>query len=124
MRFLFWRSKAFWLGLPGLVFLGWGWWHSMGHYSKLNFGMPHGPVLFHERGELCAIWRDPGYTDRFRIEESDTMMADYRGSYLLAQKEFPGTHGDKVIHHIPTHPPTKKTGEPFGSPVLESGIRI
>lgn len=35
------RSRAFWFGVPGLVFLLWGWWLSMGHWSRVEFGMGH-----------------------------------------------------------------------------------
>lgn len=29
----FYRSRLFWLGLPGLVFLWWAWWDSGGHFT-------------------------------------------------------------------------------------------
>jgi hypothetical protein len=56
----FYRSRLFWLGLPGLVFLLWAWWLSTGHYSGAGFG---GWVIGQMGGEVFARWDADGRPD-------------------------------------------------------------
>jgi hypothetical protein len=61
MRFRPLRSRAFWLGLPGLVFLLWGWWVSMGHFSVAG---TQGVKLWgigQTGGEVFAVWSSDGW---------------------------------------------------------------
>lgn len=51
MRFRLFRSRAFWFGVPGLVFLLWGWWVSMGHRSWVAFDTVG---IGHSAGEVYA----------------------------------------------------------------------
>lgn len=45
------RSRLFWLGLPGLLFLLWGWWDSWQHYSEIAWVRPKSVVMaFDHRG--------------------------------------------------------------------------
>ncbi len=52
----FYRSRLFWLGLPGLVFLLWAWWLSTGHYSGAGFGGGNNWVIGQMGGEVFAQW--------------------------------------------------------------------
>lgn len=59
----FYRSRLFWLGLPGLVFLLWGWWLSLGHYSGAGFGGGQNWVIGQMGGEVIARWDADGGPD-------------------------------------------------------------
>ncbi len=51
----FYRSRLFWLGLPGLVFLLWGWWMSMGYFSGMMVG--HGSLfVMQAKASIVAGW--------------------------------------------------------------------
>jgi len=66
MRFRLFRSRAFWFGVPGLVFLLWGWWISMWDYYGAGFsgGPPSGVGCF--AGEVSAFWNLNGWpAERF-----------------------------------------------------------
>ncbi len=52
----FYRSRLFWLGLPGLVFLLWGWWLSTGHWSGAGFAEPRAWGLGQIGGEVYGVW--------------------------------------------------------------------
>jgi hypothetical protein len=59
MRFRLFRSRAFWFGVPGLVFLVWGWWMSMGHQSGASFkgtGVGDYWGIGQMGGEVYAVW--------------------------------------------------------------------
>jgi hypothetical protein len=62
MRFRPLRSRAFWFGLPGLVFLLWGWWMSTEHYSGVGFG-GHSLGIAQLGGEVFVFWRSDGWPD-------------------------------------------------------------
>ena len=55
----FYRSRLFWLGLPGLVFLLWGWWISMGHQSAAGF--PGNAFIGQMGGEVFACSDSGGW---------------------------------------------------------------
>ncbi len=60
----FYRSRLFWLGLPGLVFLLWGWWLSMGYWSSVGFaGSRNSWGMGQVWGEVYAIWDWDGPPD-------------------------------------------------------------
>ncbi len=76
----FYRSRLFWLGLLGLVFLLWGWWLSMEHYSFMGFGgAPHWEVG-QIRGELYAYWNSSGWPnlDYPHFEHQEMSMEEAR----------------------------------------------
>ncbi len=52
----FYRSRLFWLDLPGLVFLLWGWWLSLGHVSQASWGWTHPWCVWQSAGDLVAVW--------------------------------------------------------------------
>jgi len=56
MRFFLFRSRALWFGVPGLVFLLWGWWVSMGHRSFVRFGGAGHWTIGQGEGEVFARW--------------------------------------------------------------------
>ena len=56
MRFRLFRSRAFWFGVPGLVFLLWGWWVSMGQRSYVVAASDVSELLFGQiDGEVVLI---------------------------------------------------------------------
>ncbi len=59
----FYRSRLFWLGLPGLVFLLWAWWVSMGHISQARFGYVPVWVIGQSAGEVFVFWNASGFPD-------------------------------------------------------------
>lgn len=66
MRFRLFRSRAFWFGVPGLVFLLWGWWVSMGHASYAGFGGPSHWTIGQCGGEVFVRWHS-GESPDWRI---------------------------------------------------------
>ena len=64
MRFRLFRSRAFWLGVPGLVFLVWGWWVSMGHVSEIGFTGPSRWWIAQNTGEVNVSWHSGEWPDR------------------------------------------------------------
>ena len=74
----FYRSRLFLLGLPGLVFMLWGWWLSMGHVSRVKF---EGNVFIGQMGGEVFAWSDPsGWTmgGIFRSEHRDMTGEEMR----------------------------------------------
>lgn len=68
------RSRLFWLGVPGLVFLMWGWWKSGSEMVRFDNGIndsnPAVALYFHER---CLIfwWEfDREFEWRFEVAEA------------------------------------------------------
>jgi hypothetical protein len=57
MRFRLVRSRVFWFGVPGLVFLLWGWWISMGYFSYAGFGGTGYWTIGQLGGEVFVLWR-------------------------------------------------------------------
>jgi hypothetical protein len=57
----FYRSRLFWLGLPGLVFLLWTWWDSGQHFSGVTWQRPSETIEINvAAGRLCMVsYRDP-----------------------------------------------------------------
>ena len=53
------RSKAFWLGVPGLVFLGWAWVDSFWHMAAAGFYHP-GMLQVGSRLGVLFAWNEPG----------------------------------------------------------------
>lgn len=71
MRFRLFRSRAFWFGVPGLVFLLWAWGDSMTHAFSLNSdGSAYGVDLFHLNGDILLMWGDKRDTSRWHWEIS------------------------------------------------------
>lgn len=56
MRFRLFRSRAFWFGVPGWVFLLWGWWLSTGHLSRAGFGGERPWEIGLSGGEAYVQW--------------------------------------------------------------------
>ncbi len=59
----FYRSRLFWLGLPGLEFLLWAWWFSMEHNSQARFGGVPVWVTGQSAGEVYVFWNSAGLPD-------------------------------------------------------------
>ena len=60
MKFRLFRSRAFWFGVPGLVFLLWGWWISMGHWSGAGFDGARFWGIGQQGCEVFAVWNSEG----------------------------------------------------------------
>ena len=61
VKFRLFRSRAFWFGVPGLVFLLWGWWVSMGHLSVASYGSGRNEwMIGQSAGELVMGWNWDG----------------------------------------------------------------
>lgn len=63
MRFRPHCSRAFWFGLPGLVFLLWGWGMSMSYYSRAGFAGARSWVVGQAAGEVYLCWDTDGWPD-------------------------------------------------------------
>ena len=67
MRFPWYRSLAFWLGFPGLLFLLWIWFLSAKHRTDLSITGPVTFVVANEAGFIrVTCWKDPaqpGWSD-------------------------------------------------------------
>ena len=64
------RSRLFWLGIPGLLFLLWGWWDSGMHYSQFTAAAPIQIQLDASRGWLMVSWQPR------RVSSQWTFMSD------------------------------------------------
>jgi hypothetical protein len=64
-RFRLFRSRAFWFGVPGLVFLLWGWWDSMGDRSGVDFGLWG---VGQSAGDVYAYCFSDGWPDSWEVE--------------------------------------------------------
>lgn len=65
MRFRWFRSRALWFGVPGLLFLLWGWWVSMRHWSAVSYG--HALSAWEAGqvgGGVYAHWDANGWPDK------------------------------------------------------------
>jgi len=51
------RSRLFWFGLLGLLFLLWGWWLSTGHISVAGFTEKSPMAIGQAGGEVYGYWR-------------------------------------------------------------------
>jgi hypothetical protein len=51
----FYRSRLFWLGVPGLVFLVWGWWDSGGYTSHVSWQSGR-EIRQLEVNRGCVVW--------------------------------------------------------------------
>ncbi len=60
MNFRLFRSRAFWFGVLGLVFLLWGWWISLGHWSAAGLGGARVWGIGQLVGEVFAMWNSEG----------------------------------------------------------------
>lgn len=102
MRFRLFRSPAFWLGVPGLVFLLWGWWDSMGHRSWVEVGSIRDWELGQTSGNVYAFWYTEGWPNwrdfyaehgeasvddaselKEELAEARQMMASFRYGFIL-----------------------------------------
>lgn len=70
----FYRSRLFWLGLPGLVFLLWGWWISTGNLSWTGFLGAGSWMIGQIGGEVFAMWDSDGGPDwgSFFVRHAET----------------------------------------------------
>ena len=91
MRFRLFRSRAFWFGVPGMVFLFWGWWLSMGHKSEMGRMGTSPWRLGQSAGEVYAWWDSARGLDLRNVEVWHYKLpaANARGSrnLLLWQRE-------------------------------------
>lgn len=70
------RSRLFWLGLPGLAFLLWAWWDSGKSYSGITWVRSRSLVsLYLSGGRLCLVATD------------ETPVPTFSGPRLLFQRE-------------------------------------
>jgi hypothetical protein len=60
----FYRSRLFWLGIPGLVFLLWAWWISTRLYLSAGFSGTNAIGASLTDGEIVAHWTSGGWPDR------------------------------------------------------------
>lgn len=84
----FYRSRLFWLGLPGLVFLLWAWWVSMGSYLYAGFEGIHGLAVRQMGGELCLTWDSDGWPDWRHFTTSHGRWSGGAGEVAAAKLMF------------------------------------
>jgi hypothetical protein len=83
------RSRLFWLGLPGLVFLLWAWWVAKGNMSLVGFSGPHDWVIGQLGGEVIALWDFAGWpTLRDFATSHGKMSLDEAGREMGAMIEW------------------------------------
>ncbi len=71
----FYRSRLFWLGLPGLVFLLWGWEISIEYYSHIHFGGSHHWVIGQSWGVVFAMSDPSGWPDWRNIDSEHAKIS-------------------------------------------------
>lgn len=78
MRFQWYRSFTFWLGVPGLLFLGWIWLLSVKHRTDFSISGPNTVFVANEAGYLrVTCWKDPALAawSDFKIEQIESRHA-------------------------------------------------
>ena len=73
------RSRAFWFGVPGLLFLLWWWWFSIGCWSGVGFGATRPLGIVQSRGDLVPFWNSDGWPDGGIVYYSPHAMSAERG---------------------------------------------
>ncbi len=77
MRFRLLRSRAFWFGVPGLVFLLWLWGDSKDHVTSLTF---HGKPGIHFRqrpaGMRLILWENSNHSGNPRFGAERILIED------------------------------------------------
>lgn len=68
MRFRLFRSRPFWLGVPGMGLLLWGWLLSMGHKSEMGRMGTSAWRFGQSAGEIYAWWDSAKGTDLQNVE--------------------------------------------------------
>jgi hypothetical protein len=98
-RFRLFRSRAFWFGVPGLMFLLWAWADSMRYNTFISgSGRVEGKVSHVWGTASFAVWQDPIATgfpefkmDRKAIRDEDTVkkakyLAELGLAWLIADR--------------------------------------
>ena len=63
----FYRSRLFWLGVPGVVFLLWGWWDSERHYTEVSWVKPRSFVAaYQHEGRIALLVTEETHSAAFR----------------------------------------------------------
>ena len=80
MRSRLFRSRVFWLGVPGLVFLLSGWWISMGHSSQVAGGGVYQWWIGQVAGDVVMCWDPERWPDwgNFHAEHDEISGEDAR----------------------------------------------
>ena len=84
MRFRLFRSRAFWFGVPGLVFLIWGWTSSMHQHTS----------LFHREVGVCQL--DTGQVHFNTIPEREKKWLP---PYRVSRSEWHDSTGDSWFNN-------------------------
>lgn len=84
MRFRLFRSRAFWFGVPGLVFLLWGWTSSMHQHTS----------LFHREVGVCQF--DTGQIQFNTIPEREKKWLP---PYRVSRSEWHDSTGDSWFNN-------------------------
>ena len=90
----FYRSRLFWLGLPGLVFLLWGWWLSTGHWSEVGSEAGIYWGIGQLGGEVYAFWDLNGPPDWGQFESANpgpglTKVGDLKRTLAVMREIYP-----------------------------------
>ncbi len=98
------RSRLFWLGMPGLVFLLWGWWMSMRHLSGGGYLGAIPWVIAQGGGELCAWWDSDGSPDQanfgvFHAELPPERAGRWRRNMVGMGNSKPTRHFVAIPYH-------------------------
>lgn len=106
MRFRLFRSRAFWFGVPGLVFLAWGWWISMGYFSEAGFWGAYSWGIGQMGGEIYALWDSDGGPEwrSFYAEHQEMtgeQAREVKEDWVLASKWDPSVRYVFIPYHWP-----------------------
>ena len=109
MRFRLFRSRAFWFGVPGLVFLLWGWWVSMGHQSVAMFkgtGVGGSWGIGQMGGEVYVVWDaalgpDWGSFGAGHEEIQWERARQLKGTWVAVCEKSPSRRIDFIPYHWP-----------------------
>ncbi len=104
-RFHLFRSRAFWFGLPGLVFLLWGWWVSMGHFSRAECGGRFDWWIAQSAGVIVVFWESEGPPDwdRFGVSHRKTNeegAREWKSWLIEATEKDPSRHMVAIPHRF------------------------
>jgi hypothetical protein len=103
-RFRLLRSRAFWFGVPGLVFLLWAWWVSIRHISSVGVGASRPWGIGQAAGVVVSVWNSEGWPEDWRksgTRHEGVSVEDARGwkTRLAEQREWTSGFRYVVISH-------------------------
>ena len=93
------RSKAFWLGVPGLVFLVWAWGDSFWYWAMAEFDAPGWAGIGSYQGLLYGA-KEAGAGVSWGIPEVEYQKIQEGSAWVARLRDYPGIESFIVPHAV------------------------